>query len=264
MQQSLGFKVRQQSLPVKPVDAICKVCPYYKSPSVNSVCVPMRRATEKFDMERDGKNIRYLLVGEAPGANEDNEGLPFVGASGLLLENLLNKIIPDKLDQVGITNAVRCRPDKNKNPSVKSKRACVQYLQEEIKLLPHLQVIIVMGTQALSTLMPDVTGGVGANRLKILQWQGYPLLPTFHPAAVLYDKTKGPHLYDDLYAYLVQEIWRENREKEDSFPVEIVNDIRKVKEWEGEIKKAERIAIDIETIGFTNKILTIGTYIHEE
>lgn len=128
---------------------------------------------------------RLMLVGEAPGASEDRDGVPFVGASGQLLDSMLRAAGITR-EEVFVANVVRCRPPKNRNPRTREIRACAGWLAEQIRLLDP-SLIVTLGRFALQHFVPggritrlqaepmEVEYGTAAVRL-------YPLL---HPSAVL-------------------------------------------------------------------------------
>jgi uracil-DNA glycosylase family 4 len=126
-----------------------------------------------------------LFVGEAPGANEDREGVPFVGASGRLLDAMLEEAGIER-DQVFIANVVRCRPPKNRNPRAREIRACAGWLAEQIRLVqPGL--VATLGRFALQHFIP---GGKITQLQATLQQIDYGgrevrVFPLLHPSAVL-------------------------------------------------------------------------------
>lgn len=137
-----------------------------------------------------------LLVGEGPGATEDATGRPFVGKAGQLLTRMLASI-QLKREEVYITNIVKCRPPGNRDPLPDEVQACLPYLERQIDIIQPL-VIVCLGLPALKTL----TGtNLGISRLRgtFQQYREYPVLPTYHPAAVLRfpDKYKRP-VWNDL------------------------------------------------------------------
>jgi len=132
-------------------------------------------------------NPRLMIIGEAPGEMEDLKGLPFVGRSGELLDNMLVAIGLSRTDSVFVANTIKCRPPANRNPRPEEVSACKPYLQRQIELLEP-QVILVVGLFASQTLLGS-TEGVQALRqrdhfLEIGQ-RKIPVVVTFHPAYLL-------------------------------------------------------------------------------
>lgn len=125
---------------------------------------------------------RVLCVGEAPGANEDRTGRPFVGRAGKLLDQLLLSVgMPRK--SVFICNVLKCRPPGNRNPQPEEIATCSPYLREQIRLVSP-EVIIAFGTFASRTLL-DSGESLGRLRGVVHLFDGIPLVPTYHPAALL-------------------------------------------------------------------------------
>jgi DNA polymerase-1 len=205
-------------------------------------------------------NIRVLLVGEAPGDTEDKKGLPFVGSSGKILTKALHILAEDEgldLATVGITNSVRCRPENNKNPGVKAKRECLKYLEAEVQQLSP-EVIVCLGGQALSALTNGEITAVGPSRLKVLEAFGLPMMVTFHPAAMLYDKTKVQDFLDDLHAILVKEVWHEDSQVEENVNVRLISQPAHWELLKLRLIDQPHLGLDIETDGFTPHVLTIA------
>ncbi|WP_420639369.1 uracil-DNA glycosylase [Candidatus Poriferisocius sp.] len=126
-----------------------------------------------------------MFVGEGPGAEEDKQGLPFVGRSGKLLDRLMAEEIGMTRDQCYIANVVKCRPPDNRDPKPEEVAACRPWLESQIRLIAP-RVIVSLGNFS-SKLLLDTTTGITK-----LRGQSYPLpdadavlIPTFHPAAVL-------------------------------------------------------------------------------
>jgi uracil-DNA glycosylase len=126
---------------------------------------------------------RVMVVGEAPGANEDASGLPFVGAAGKLLDLLLATVGLSRMDSVYICNVVKCRPPGNRNPEPVEIEACAPYLRRQIELV-RPEVILAVGTFS-GRLLSGKDLPLGALRNEIHSFKGIPLIVTYHPAALL-------------------------------------------------------------------------------
>ncbi|MCX7026055.1 MAG: uracil-DNA glycosylase [Spirochaetes bacterium] len=137
-----------------------------------------------------------LVVGEGPGAEEDNQGLPFVGASGKLLDKMLAAIGLSRRENCYIANIVKCRPPGNREPQPDERAACMPYLREQIRLLAP-KAILCAGRTAAQTLL-DTTEGINRLRLKPHELEGIPLVATFHPSALLRDETLKRPAWEDL------------------------------------------------------------------
>jgi len=123
-----------------------------------------------------------LIVGEAPGQQEDEQGLPFVGRSGRLLETLLHEIQLGR-DDVYIANVVKCRPPGNRDPRPDEIDSCKPYLRRQIELIDP-QVVVTLGNFSTKLLLRTSTG-ITRMRGSVYEWWGRYLVPTFHPAAAL-------------------------------------------------------------------------------
>lgn len=139
---------------------------------------------------------QIMLIGEAPGAKEDETGRPFVGSAGQILDEILQGAGILRED-VFITSVIKCRPPKNRFPKRAEVAACQTYLQKQIELIKP-RIIVCMGSLALRTLIDP--------RLKITEahgrWyekDGIKLMPIYHPAAILYDRKKLEMIKQDFY-----------------------------------------------------------------
>ena len=123
-----------------------------------------------------------IFIGEGPGQQEDEQGLPFVGRSGQLLEKLLGEI-GLKREDVYIANVVKCRPPKNRDPRPDEIDACKGYLRTQLELIQP-KVAVTLGNFSSKLLLRTDTG-ITKLRGQAYQWWGRLLVPTFHPAAAL-------------------------------------------------------------------------------
>lgn len=140
-------------------------------------------------------NAQIVFVGEAPGFNEDQQGLPFVGRAGKLLEKLLADI-GLKREQVFICNVVKCRPPENRDPQPDEISACEPFLIKQLEIIKP-SVICALGRHAAQTLLRDSTG-INKLRGRFYNYHGIPLLPTLHPAAVLRAASLLPDVESDF------------------------------------------------------------------
>jgi DNA polymerase len=128
-------------------------------------------------------NARVMLVGEAPGKNEDLQGEPFVGAAGKLLDELLMEIGLHRTE-VYIANVLKCRPPGNRDPHPDEIACCKGYLREQIRLICP-EVVVTLGNFASKLLLNTETGITRLRGQAHPWWLGSTLVPTFHPAAAL-------------------------------------------------------------------------------
>lgn len=137
-----------------------------------------------------------MIVGEGPGQQEDEQGLPFVGRSGQLLDRLLGEIDLRRQD-VYIANVVKCRPPRNRDPRPDEIDACKGYLRRQMELIDPT-VVITLGNFSTKLLLRTQTG-ITRMRGTAYEWWGRYLVPTFHPAAAL---RGGDRVTDDIRADL--------------------------------------------------------------
>jgi DNA polymerase len=125
-----------------------------------------------------------LIIGEAPGQKEDEQGLPFVGAAGQLLNDLLAGIGVAREDTY-ISNIVKCRPPQNRDPLPNEVEACSDYLRRQVDIIDPA-VILILGRHALQRLLPG-TDGISRVHGRLVERDGRAYVPLYHPAAALYN-----------------------------------------------------------------------------
>jgi uracil-DNA glycosylase family 4 len=142
-----------------------------------------------------------LFVGEAPGASEDRQGVPFVGASGKLLDAMLEAAGVDRAE-VFIANTVRCRPPENRNPRAREIRACAGWLAEQIRLIEP-RLVVTLGRFALQHFIPDGKITRLQGELQEVRYDERPrrVLPMLHPSAVLRNPDLRP-TYEEQFRRL--------------------------------------------------------------
>ena len=165
----------------KAVEA-CTRCPLYKT------------ANHGVPGEGDPQ-ARLVCVGEAPGASEDETGLPFVGAAGGLLTKILAAVELTR-EEVFITNVVKHRPPQNRNPTPGEIEACSPYLIRQLELIKP-KVIVAFGTFAAQTLLNTKTP-IGKLRGEVHRYHGIPLVVTYHPAALLRNPSWKRPTWEDV------------------------------------------------------------------
>jgi len=138
---------------------------------------------------------RLMFVGEAPGADEDAQGKPFVGRAGQLLTKII-EAIGLKREEVLIGNVNRCRPPGNRQPTLEEAAICRPFLFREIAAVQP-EVIVVMGNTAVRNLL-ETREGITRIRGKFQDFRGIKVMPTFHPAYLLRDPSKKRETWDDL------------------------------------------------------------------
>jgi DNA polymerase len=138
----------------------------------------------------------WLLVGEAPGAEEDRLGEPFVGQAGRLLDNMLAAIGLSRGENVYIANVLKCRPPGNRNPEPGEVAKCSPHLLKQIELIEP-KLIVAMGRFAAQTLLgTDAT--IASLRGRVHRYAGVPLIVTYHPAYLLRNLPDKSKAWEDL------------------------------------------------------------------
>jgi len=145
---------------------------------------------------RGNPQARWMLIGEAPGEQEDKQGLPFVGKAGQLLDNMLAAAGLDRDRDVYIANVLKCRPPGNRNPAPQEILACQDYLLQQIR---HVQptLILALGRFAVQTLL-QTEQSIGKLRGQLHQYQGIPLIATYHPAYLLRNLPDKAKAWQDM------------------------------------------------------------------
>jgi DNA polymerase len=138
---------------------------------------------------------KLMFIGEAPGADEDAQGFPFVGRAGQLLNKIV-EAIGMKREEVFIGNVNRCRPPQNRQPLPPEVAACKPFLLREITIV-RPQVIVVLGNTACQNLL-DTKVGITKLRGNFQDYFGVKVMPTFHPAYLLRDPSKKRETWEDM------------------------------------------------------------------
>ena len=138
----------------------------------------------------------WLLIGEAPGAEEDRLGEPFVGQAGRLLDNMLAAIGLNRGENVYIANVLKCRPPGNRNPEPEEVAKCSPHLLKQIALI-RPKLIIAMGRFAAQTLL-NSDASIASLRKRLHQYAGVPLVVTYHPAYLLRNLPDKAKAWEDL------------------------------------------------------------------
>ncbi|KVU90085.1 DNA polymerase [Burkholderia ubonensis] len=134
----------------------------------------------------------WMLIGEAPGENEDKQGEPFVGQAGKLLDNMLQSLSLERGANVYIANVIKCRPPGNRNPEPDEVARCEPYLQRQVALVKP-KLIVALGRFAAQTLL-KTDASIASLRGRVHAYEGVPVIVTYHPAYLLrslQDKSKA-------------------------------------------------------------------------
>ncbi|MEW9897842.1 uracil-DNA glycosylase [Chitinivorax sp. PXF-14] len=138
----------------------------------------------------------WLIVGEAPGGEEDRQGEPFVGPAGKLLDNMLNAVGLKRGDNVFIANVLKCRPPQNRDPAPHEVQQCEPFLLRQIELIQP-KIIVALGRFAAQSLLKS-DARIGSLRGKVHTYHGVPLVITYHPAYLLRNQPDKARAWEDL------------------------------------------------------------------
>ena len=141
------------------------------------------------------KEADLMFIGEGPGADEDKQGIPFVGKAGKLMNEAF-KGLGIKREEVYIANIVKCRPPQNRVPEEAEAVACLNYLRSQVMLVKP-KIIVLLGSTALKNILGNEYG-ITATRRKWIEKKGIKYMPTWHPAALLRDENKKIEFWKDL------------------------------------------------------------------
>jgi DNA polymerase len=142
------------------------------------------------------EKAEWMLIGEAPGAEEDRLGDPFVGQAGKLLDNMLASIGLARDRNVYIANVLKCRPPGNRNPAPGEVEKCSPYLLRQIELIGP-KLIVAMGRFAAQTLL-ETSASISSLRGRVHRYAGVPLIVTYHPAYLLRTLEDKAKAWEDL------------------------------------------------------------------
>jgi DNA polymerase len=146
------------------------------------------------------RQAELMFIGEAPGRDEDAQGLPFVGAAGQLLTKMISAMQLER-SEVYIANIVKCRPPRNRPPEAEEAATCLPLLKRQIELLQP-KVIVTLGATPLQFLLGKT--GIGREHGTWCEFAGIPVLPTFHPAYLLRAPEHKREAWEDLKRVMVR------------------------------------------------------------
>ena len=141
------------------------------------------------------KKARLMFIGEGPGADEDKQGIPFVGKAGQLMNNAFQALEINRED-VYIANIVKCRPPSNRVPEDDEVQTCLNYLRNQVILIKP-KIIVLLASTALKNILGKEYG-ITAVRGNWMEKNGIKYMPTWHPAALLRDENKKIEFWQDL------------------------------------------------------------------
>jgi len=162
---------------------------------------PLKNSRSRVVFGHGNIDASIVLIGEAPGRNEDEGGKPFIGRAGELLTKICKALDLDRENDLWITNTCLCRPKNNRTPTKQEVKACRGRLEEELKIIDP-DVVVLMGNTPLlaftgKTGITKMRGRISRPHESNMPWTVY---ATYHPAALLYDQSKKPDAWKDWQA----------------------------------------------------------------
>ncbi|MFI4902241.1 MAG: uracil-DNA glycosylase [Burkholderiales bacterium] len=196
-------EVRTDRVPAAPVDAEARIV-HIANLSFDdfdadvAACTACRLCqTRKRAVPGVGdRHADWMFIGEAPGAEEDARGEPFVGQAGRLLDNMLGALGLARTERVYIANVLKCRPPNNRTPEPAEAEACQPYLARQIELVAP-KIIVALGKSA-ATLLLGTDASIARLRGRVHRYRGVPLVVTYHPAYLLRNLPDKAKAWDDL------------------------------------------------------------------
>jgi uracil-DNA glycosylase len=160
----------------------------------DNVCPDLAKTATQLVFGDGNPDAEIVFIGEAPGKNEDLQGIPFVGAAGKFLNEML-EMIDLKRSDIYITNIVKYRPPDNRDPFPDEKTAFLPYLQAQLDVIQP-KIVVTLGRHSLNCFLPDLSISQVHGQPK--RYKGLVYLPLFHPAAALYNGGMRQTLIDDF------------------------------------------------------------------
>jgi uracil-DNA glycosylase family 4 len=177
-----------------------------------NICPDLAKTAKQLVMGDGNPDADIVFIGEAPGKNEDEQGIPFVGAAGKFLNEML-ALINLKREDIYITNIVKYRPPNNRDPLPDEKAAFLPYLAQQLEVIKP-KLVITLGRHSMDVLLPE---GLKISEVhgEPKRFKGHVYLPLFHPAAALYNGGMRQTLIDDFMKIpiIIKKIESETKEK---------------------------------------------------
>ncbi len=197
---SLPSSPRFRSSPVRPVLQFAEFCSRPPCDSrgdrrLHALQAPSASAAARLSSASATRTPTLMFAGEAPGRDEDIQGIPFVGRAGQLLTKMIEAIGMTR-DDVYIANVIKCRPPENRNPEPDEVAACEPFLFRQVETIKP-KVIVALGTFAAQTLL-KTTDPISRLRGRVFNYGGAKLIPTFHPAYLLRSPERKRDAWEDL------------------------------------------------------------------
>ena len=183
MFEKIRYNFKGRNIEYSTLDALindCKSC----------VKCSLSKSRNNVVVGRGNNRAKLLIIGEGPGRNEDETGLPFVGRAGKLLDQILDSVGIDSNEDAYISNIVKCRPPENRKPSLEEMSSCESWLKEQIRLI-NPEVILLVGATAVQGIL-GVKEGITKIRGSWIEENGMLYMPIFHPSYLLRNSSKDP------------------------------------------------------------------------
>jgi len=181
--EKIRYNFKGRNIEYSTLDALindCKSC----------VKCSLSKSRNNVVVGRGNNKAKLLIIGEGPGRNEDETGLPFVGRAGKLLDQILDSVGIDSNEDAYISNIVKCRPPENRKPSLEEMSSCESWLKEQIRLI-NPEVILLVGATAVQGIL-GVKEGITKIRGSWIEENGMLYMPIFHPSYLLRNSSKDP------------------------------------------------------------------------
>jgi uracil-DNA glycosylase len=195
---SVGLEWKKRSSAIKKSDSkntdqqLIKIC----QEMANCQLCPLGKTRKNLVFGNGNSHAQIVFVGEAPGADEDEQGLPFVGRAGQLLTDIIVKGMKLDRKDVYICNILKCRPPGNRNPLPDEISKCEPFLKNQLQIISP-KIICALGTFAAQTLLKtDIP--ISALRGRFHSYEGIKLMPTYHPAYLLRNPSAKKSVWEDI------------------------------------------------------------------
>lgn len=142
-------------------------------------------------------NAKLMFIGEGPGANEDASGRPFVGRAGELLTKIITNVLEIGRHDVYIANIVKCRPPKNRVPTLNEVEACKPYILQQIQMV-NPKIIVALGSTSYHHLTKEYNTKISQVRGEVFEFGNAKLIPTFHPSFLLRNPSAKREVFHDM------------------------------------------------------------------
>jgi DNA polymerase len=195
---SVGMEWKKGSPAIKKYDSknkeeqLIRIC----QEMANCQLCPLGKTRKNIVFGNGNSHAQIVFVGEAPGADEDEQGLPFVGRAGQLLTDIIVKGMKLERKDVYICNILKCRPPGNRNPLPEEISKCEPFLKKQLQIISP-KIICALGTFAAQTLLhTDIP--ISALRGRFHSYEGIKLMPTYHPAYLLRNQSAKKPVWEDI------------------------------------------------------------------